>query len=76
MRGHEILQKTKGLIEGQSYPIIYGDTDSVFILLDQVEGEVQAGARGLQVISTVGGPANSRTGMAFPVIWRSSSRLI
>ena len=46
MRGHEILQKTKGLIEGQGHPVIYGDTNSVFVLLDQVEGKVQAaGAR-------------------------------
>jgi len=42
MRGHEILQKTRDLIEQQGYPVIYGDTDSVFVLLDQVEGEVQA----------------------------------
>ena len=46
MRGHEIIQKTRDLIEAQGYPVIYGDTDSVFVLLDQVEGEVaSAGSR-------------------------------
>ena len=33
MRGHEILKKTRDLIEDQGYPVIYGDTDSVFVLL-------------------------------------------
>ena len=42
MRGHEILQKTRDLIEDKGYPVIYGDTDSVFVLLDQAEGEVKA----------------------------------
>jgi DNA polymerase-2 len=31
MRGHEILKKTRDLIETQGYPVIYGDTDSVFV---------------------------------------------
>lgn len=33
MRGHEIIQKTRDLIEGEGYRVIYGDTDSVFVLL-------------------------------------------
>ena len=33
MRGHEILQKTRDLIEARGYPVIYGDTDSVFVHL-------------------------------------------
>ena len=31
MRGHDILQKTRDLIEAAGYPVIYGDTDSVFV---------------------------------------------
>ncbi len=31
MRGHEILQKSRAFIEKQGYPVIYGDTDSVFV---------------------------------------------
>ncbi len=33
-RGHEILKKTRDLIEDAGYPVIYGDTDSVFVHLD------------------------------------------
>lgn len=35
MRGHEILKKTRDLIEEQGYCVIYGDTDSVFVLLQR-----------------------------------------
>ncbi|OUS26299.1 hypothetical protein A9Q99_18905 [Gammaproteobacteria bacterium 45_16_T64] len=31
LRGHDILQKTRELIEGEGYKVIYGDTDSVFV---------------------------------------------
>ncbi len=33
LRGHEILKKTRDLIESAGYQVIYGDTDSVFVLL-------------------------------------------
>ncbi len=36
-RGHDILQKTKNLIEAEGHKVIYGDTDSVFVWL---EGEI------------------------------------
>ncbi len=39
LRGHDILQKTRELIESQGYQVIYGDTDSVFVWVKQ-EGEV------------------------------------
>ena len=32
-RGHEIIQETRTFIEGQGYDVIYGDTDSVFVLI-------------------------------------------
>ncbi len=38
-RGHEIIQTTKTLIEEQGYPVIYGDTDSVFVLLGEGQSE-------------------------------------
>ncbi len=40
MRGHQILKKTRDLIEARGYPVIYGDTDSVFVLLDRTASEV------------------------------------
>jgi DNA polymerase-2 len=33
LRGHEILQKTRDLIEEDGFSVIYGDTDSVFVWL-------------------------------------------
>lgn len=39
LRGHEILQTTRDLIEERGYQVIYGDTDSVFVLVDQVGTE-------------------------------------
>jgi DNA polymerase-2 len=32
-RGHEIIQRSRDHIEAQGYRVIYGDTDSVFVLL-------------------------------------------
>lgn len=45
-RGHEIIQKSKTFIEGQGHEVIYGDTDSLFILPKGVEGEVEIDAAG------------------------------
>ena len=38
-RGHQIIQTTQKIIEEQGYPVIYGDTDSVFILLGENQSE-------------------------------------
>jgi len=35
MRGHEIMQQTAKWIEALGYEVIYGDTDSTFVLLDE-----------------------------------------
>jgi len=32
-RGHEIITRSRVWIEGQGHPVIYGDTDSLFVLL-------------------------------------------
>ena len=34
LRGHEIMLKTKALIEEEGYQVIYGDTDSIFVWLN------------------------------------------
>lgn len=39
LRGHEILMQTRDLIEARGFPVIYGDTDSVFVLLEGVAGD-------------------------------------
>ncbi len=38
LRGHEIMLKTKGLIEEEGYQVIYGDTDSIFVWLNIQNG--------------------------------------
>ncbi|WP_413111630.1 DNA polymerase II [Thaumasiovibrio sp. DFM-14] len=34
MRGHQIMKKTRELIEAKGYDVIYGDTDSIFVSLN------------------------------------------
>ncbi|PFH10831.1 DNA polymerase-2 [Collimonas sp. PA-H2] len=42
MRGHEIMHRTRELIEAKGYQVIYGDTDSTFVWLKQPHTEQQA----------------------------------
>ncbi|HAK52116.1 MAG TPA: DNA polymerase II [Gammaproteobacteria bacterium] len=47
MRGHEILRRTQELIEERGFPVIYGDTDSVFVQLSGAPGQVSRSAEDL-----------------------------
>jgi len=42
-RGHEILIESKSYIEAKGYQVIYGDTDSVFVLLGSAASEEVSG---------------------------------
>ncbi len=42
MRGHEVMQRTRSLIEQQGYEVIYGDTDSTFVSLGKAYSSEQA----------------------------------
>ncbi len=46
LRGHEIMQQTRLLIEQQGFDVIYGDTDSTFIWLKSPHSEEDADAIG------------------------------
>jgi len=35
LRGHDIIQKSRAYLEKAGFDVIYGDTDSLFVLLDQ-----------------------------------------
>jgi DNA polymerase-2 len=53
LRGHEIMHLTRKLIEDQGYQVIYGDTDSTFVWLNNAHSEEQAGEIGRALVSHV-----------------------
>jgi len=52
-RGHEIIQKSQRFIEAEGWEVIYGDTDSLFVLLDQSLPANKADAIGNQLQSSL-----------------------
>ena len=53
LRGQQIMHRTRELIEGQGYQVIYGDTDSTFVWLKHAHGEEEAGAIGRALVDHV-----------------------
>ncbi|AYY81869.1 DNA polymerase II [Proteus vulgaris] len=53
LRGHEIMKKTRELIEAKGYQVIYGDTDSTFVWLKSPHTEQQAQQIGHQLVQDV-----------------------
>lgn len=53
LRGHEIMKKTRELIEAKGYQVIYGDTDSTFVWLKSPHTEQQAQQIGYQLVQDV-----------------------
>jgi DNA polymerase-2 len=51
LRGHEILQTTRDLLEEWGYGVIYGDTDSVFVWLRGAEQTKDVDATGQALMS-------------------------
>lgn len=48
-RGHEIITRSRDWLESAGYPVIYGDTDSLFVLIAEDLDEVQAKRTGQQL---------------------------
>lgn len=48
-RGHQIIHRSKELIESFGYKVIYGDTDSVFVLLGDTYNEAQSKQVGVRL---------------------------
>jgi DNA polymerase-2 len=48
-RGHEILCRTRDAIEAVGHRVIYGDTDSVFVWIQEARSDEQAGAAGREL---------------------------
>lgn len=53
LRGHEIMQQTRQLIEQQGYSVIYGDTDSTFISLGEHCDQQKADTIGQQLVTII-----------------------
>ncbi|WP_172736639.1 DNA polymerase II [Pseudomonas sp. Irchel s3h17] len=53
LRGHEIMQRTRQLIEAQGHTVIYGDTDSTFVWLRRAHGQEEAAQIGRSLVACV-----------------------
>jgi len=53
MRGHEIMHRTRELIEEQGYSVIYGDTDSTFVWLKRPHAPEEADRIGRGLVARV-----------------------
>lgn len=53
LRGHQIMHRTRALIEAEGYQVIYGDTDSTFVWLGREHDEADATRIGLALVQRV-----------------------
>ena len=53
LRGHEIMQRTRQLIEAQGHAVIYGDTDSTFVWLRRAHDQEEAAQIGRSLVAHV-----------------------
>ena len=53
LRGHEIMHRTRALIEAQGYAVIYGDTDSTFVWLKGPHSEADAARIGHALVAQI-----------------------
>ncbi|MHC8319591.1 DNA polymerase II [Pseudomonas sp. GB2N2] len=53
LRGHEIMLRTRQLIEAQGHTVIYGDTDSTFVWLRRAHGQREAADIGHALVDHV-----------------------
>jgi DNA polymerase-2 len=49
LRGHQILGRTRDYIEAQGHRVIYGDTDSVFVWIQEANSDADAESTGRQL---------------------------
>ncbi|MBB1606381.1 MULTISPECIES: DNA polymerase II [unclassified Pseudomonas] len=53
MRGHQIMRRTRELIEAQGHQVIYGDTDSTFVWLGGAHAEADAERIGRALVQRI-----------------------
>ncbi len=78
LRGHEIMRRTRELIEAEGHLVIYGDTDSTFVWLRRAHADARQprSARRWRRGSTPGGASTWRpnTACRAPLELRDSKR--
>lgn len=53
LRGHEIMRRTRELIEAEGYSVIYGDTDSTFVWLKRAHDDQAAAQIGKRLVQQI-----------------------
>ncbi len=53
LRGHEIMRRTRELIEAEGYSVIYGDTDSTFVWLKRARSDEDAARIGKGLVQQI-----------------------
>lgn len=53
MRGHELMRRTRELVEGRGYTVIYGDTDSTFVALGRRHADEEADRIGRELVALI-----------------------
>lgn len=53
LRGHEIMRRTRELIEAQGHAVIYGDTDSTFVWLRKAHSDEEAARIGRELVQHI-----------------------
>lgn len=53
MRGHEIMRKTRELVQARGYTVIYGDTDSTFVALGRPHEDAEADRIGRELVAFI-----------------------
>ncbi len=53
LRGHEIMHRTREMIEAEDYEVIYGDTDSTFVWLKHARSEDDAARIGRELVTRI-----------------------
>lgn len=52
-RGHAIIERARAFFEGEGLPVIYGDTDSLFVHVREAGTEEATAARGRELAATL-----------------------
>lgn len=53
LRGHQIMRRTRELIEAQGHTVIYGDTDSTFVWLRRAHSDEEAARIGRALVQQI-----------------------